>query len=324
MVSPSSEEAHASSPPLLKWAQDAGCVYISATFPGSAMTLESSSVGGAAAAPYEASVMHAPNNSTELDMLHVHGPKHAVALRLYAPVVLCKSQVKLDGSLAMVLEKQRPPARWPRLTEATTKYHFISIDWSRWTGDDDDELPDGQEEEASRATPPPPSYDMSHSDLDGVAAYSMLGPIDVTPEDQKEPEHAPDFGTLTTPLTVEAARETEAGQFWMSSVSPAQRLHTLTRMWNVCPSGERPALLRTMVGLMEDVDPQLCNHVKGGSEILNDLNAEEYSKRGIAYVGSWIGLLGTLSSEEARRHVLTALFSLGTEFEKKVVCSTFI
>lgn len=83
-------------------------------------------------------------------------------------------------------------------------------------------------------------------------------------------------------------------------------------------------VLRALVELMSESDERLASHVKGGQEALRDLNDDEYSSRQISYSIQIVLQFNEIQDDQQQLNVLKRLFSSVSDFERQIVCSTFI
>lgn len=324
-------------PPSIKWSQDKANVYLTVVrgfnvVDSTTATSLHPSLGIAQpSCVFQSSTFSAvgSNNGQKTitaDTLSITVGPEAVALSLYDLIVVESSRVKVLGDaegLAVTLRKETP-STWPRLTKGSEKLHYISLDWSKWTEDEDEcsvqhgstpelegtpvTLPDGRLVHVPPLTP--------FGDHGGAV-------MEIKTEDCRLIPDA-EVPLLSSFITDDAAVKSTAINFWNHTLTAAQRLHTLTDIWNAVPMEERGALLRTLVELMLPLDPTIADHIKGGDEVLRDLASSEYSGRYVTSVKSWVESIKSSCTSSERLRVLVELFKCTSEYEQKIICSTFL
>lgn len=69
-----------------------------------------------------------------------HGDHYELDLELYGEISTEKSKWKVSGrSIDLNIERKESGEFWPRLTKSNQKNRQISVDWSKWVDEDDEE-----------------------------------------------------------------------------------------------------------------------------------------------------------------------------------------
>merc|ERR1719408_1220179 len=78
--------------------------------------------------------------------------------------------------------------------------------------------------------------------------------------------------------------EGEFLQFYTEKMTPPQRMQTLIKLWNSAPQEQRVEFLRHLIDIIQN--PAVSNRIKGGQEILKDLDENYYA--GVTYPEVWV------------------------------------
>lgn len=212
MMSPSTTKLN----PILLWGQSRSQIFLTIT------------CQGATDAP-TCQITKSRDNGSSGDSLWIEGSKHALSLSLFSKVSQsCSPKTLNDGVTSIVLQKDVQQV-WPRLTESSQKFHFIRIDWSKWVDDDGEgdcssvEPQYNDDNISSIINHPPPLIPFGDDSSTSI-------PI--------EPVDCRDLSSDWVPSISDAPHMFE--EYWQNRLTMAQRLHTLTSMWNAIPQQQRP------------------------------------------------------------------------------------
>lgn len=228
-------------PPSIQWSQNKDSVFLNIR--NAAEAADTSSVC-TMSCDFQSTSLEALDKPHTADTLRIVLGSQAVELQLFSLFVLQDSSVKAcrDSWTVKVVLKKETDATWPRLTKSAEKHHFVSLDWSKWNEDCDESslndaipsnvpiaegtpvtLPDGR---LVRVPPLAPFGDYGSEVMEIQTADCQTIPDATVPP-------------LKSLLADDENLKSNARQFWVSSLTTAQKLHTLTEMWNAVPSSNR-------------------------------------------------------------------------------------
>jgi len=90
--------------------------------------------------------------------------------------------------------------------------------------------------------------------------------------------------------------EGEFATYYKESMTSPQRMATMVHMWNSAEQSERIEFLRHLIDLINN--PAISNKIKGGQEILKDLDASRYG--GVTYPTKWLDDFKALALEDKK------------------------
>jgi hypothetical protein len=172
----------------------------------------------------------------------------------------------------------------------------ISVLWDKWVefdSDDNATEPDSDADEADSVPAPEPAPKPSGVDPSSPHAQPL--------------DHAP---------PVDEGAE-DWVKFWLEGMTEPQRMLTLVECWNSCDSDGRVVLLRHLIELLGD--PKVSNKIKGGQEVLADLDASFYA--GVSYPKAWLESFTSRSIEE-RKLIFEKLYRALPASEQRLVMGT--
>jgi hypothetical protein len=82
--------------------------------------------------------------------------------------------------------------------------------------------------------------------------------------------------------------------------------------------------LKELATLMVSVNSNLAQAIKGGNQVIRDLDITRYTERYVSYPSSWITQFSHDLTLEKKLRILSELFQNTSDYEKEVICSTFI
>jgi len=109
-------------------------------------------------------------------------------------------------------------------------------------------------------------------------------------------------------------------QYYTEKMTVPQRMQTLIKLWNSAPQEERVEFLRHLIDIIKN--PAVSNRIKGGQEILKDLDENYY--QGVTYPEAWATQFKDSLSVEDKKVVFEKLFkALGSQ-EQGLVLGTLM
>lgn len=180
----------------------------------------------------------------------------------------------------------------------------MPIDYSKWDNleDSDDEAPAAKKKanspsSAAKENKPPPPPGKAPGVI-APGAEESAKPLDDAPE----------------------LDETDTWQkFYVENMTAPQRMQTLIYLWNSAPQEERVVFLRHLIDLLKD--PKVSNRIKGGQEILKDLDDTFYS--GVTYPLKWVEQFKSGKLEvDQKKKIFERLFKVLPAQEQGVVLGT--
>eukprot|EP00927_Polykrikos_kofoidii_P079439 TRINITY_DN76220_c0_g1_i1.p1 TRINITY_DN76220_c0_g1~~TRINITY_DN76220_c0_g1_i1.p1 ORF type:complete len:199 (+),score=38.65 TRINITY_DN76220_c0_g1_i1:58-597(+) len=179
----------------------------------------------------------------------------------------------------------------------------MPIDYSKF-----DHLDDSDEEETKakpaatgRAGPSPSPGAAKQANRPVVAASKEHG----TPLDDAPQIELPDGAYL---------------QFFADKMTGPQRMQTLVHFWNSGEQTERVVFLRHLIDIINN--PQISNRIKGGQEILKDLDTKFYA--GVTYPEHWLECFKGEMDIEGKKVVFEKLFKKLDAQEQGLVLGTLM
>merc|ERR1711988_1056405 len=73
-------------------------------------------------------------------------------------------------------------------------------------------------------------------------------------------------------------------KYYAEKMTAPQRMQTMIHLWNSSSQEERVPFLRHLIDLIDN--PQVSNRIRGGQEILKDLDTNFYA--GVTYPERWV------------------------------------
>mmetsp|Transcript_38594 Transcript_38594/g.84278 ORF Transcript_38594/g.84278 Transcript_38594/m.84278 type:complete len:168 (+) Transcript_38594:55-558(+) len=129
-----------------------------------------------------------------------------------------------------------------------------------------------------------------------------------------EPE-GDDPTDIAPPLDLDAPDWME---FYKTQLTAPQRMQTLVQMWNTANQDERVASLRKLIDIIDDV--KISNRIKGGQEILKDLDPHYYP---VHFPRNWKETFSALPVE-GKTDVFEKLFKALPKAEQNAVMGSLM
>lgn len=107
--------------------------------------------------------------------------------------------------------------------------------------------------------------------------------------------------------------------FYQTKMTAPQKMQTLVHLWNSADQTERVEFLRHLIDLINN--PTITNRIKGGQEVLKDLDANYY--RGVTYPEGWVETFAGLALEE-KKVTFEKLFKSLDQQERGLVLGTLM
>lgn len=169
------------------------------------------------------------------------------------------------------------------------------IDYSKFDKieDSDDEAPP----KPQKAAPPP---------AEPVVAE---GPVKLPEEHCRPLDDAP---ALTLP-------DGDWLSFYQTKMTAPQRMQTLVHLWNSANQTERVEFLRHLIDLINN--PTITNRIKGGQEVLKDLDANYY--HGVTFPDAWVTAFQELAVDD-KKVTFEKLFKSLDQQERGLVLGTLM
>mmetsp|Transcript_5377 Transcript_5377/g.7572 ORF Transcript_5377/g.7572 Transcript_5377/m.7572 type:complete len:104 (-) Transcript_5377:275-586(-) len=99
-----------------------------------------------------------------------------------------------------------------------------------------------------------------------------------------------------------------------------QRMQTMVQLWNSAEQEERVEFLRHLIDILGN--PTISNRIKGGQEILKDLDASFYE--GVTYPESWVTQFKDAMKLDDKKLVFEKLFKSLDNQERGLVLGTLM
>eukprot|EP00933_Yihiella_yeosuensis_P017377 TRINITY_DN14529_c3_g1_i1.p1 TRINITY_DN14529_c3_g1~~TRINITY_DN14529_c3_g1_i1.p1 ORF type:complete len:173 (+),score=50.09 TRINITY_DN14529_c3_g1_i1:80-598(+) len=169
------------------------------------------------------------------------------------------------------------------------------LDYSKWDKieDSDDEVP------AKKSSPPPAASKPAAAPSMPVFSEEHGKPLDAAPELE-----VPDGAWL---------------QFYTETMTAPQRMQTLVHFWNSADQEQRVGFLRHLIELIND--PKVSNRIKGGQEVLKDLDVNYYN--GVTYPEKWLETFKGLEQDD-KKVAFEKLFKALDAQERSLVIGTLM
>ena len=107
--------------------------------------------------------------------------------------------------------------------------------------------------------------------------------------------------------------------FYQTKMTAPQRMQTLVHLWNSAGQTERVEFLRHLIDLINN--PAITNRIKGGQEVLKDLDANYY--HGVTFPESWVKTFGELPVDD-KKVTFEKLFKSLDQQERGLVLGTLM
>jgi len=108
--------------------------------------------------------------------------------------------------------------------------------------------------------------------------------------------------------------------YYAEKMTAPQRMQTLIMLWNSAPQDERVIFLRHLIAIIDD--PKVSNRIKGGQEILKDLDTNYYA--GVTYPQSWIDQFNAGLEVDSKKVVFEKMFKTLGPQEQGLVLGTLM
>ncbi|CAE8723191.1 unnamed protein product [Polarella glacialis] len=107
-------------------------------------------------------------------------------------------------------------------------------------------------------------------------------------------------------------------QYYGEKMTAPQRMQTLVHLWNSADQTERVDFLRHLIDIIGN--PAVTNRIKGGQEVLKDLDANYY--HGVTYPEKWVDSFQAMT--EDKKIVFEKLFKTLDSQERSLVLGTLM
>lgn len=108
--------------------------------------------------------------------------------------------------------------------------------------------------------------------------------------------------------------------YYTEKMTAPQRMQTLVHLWNSADQTERVEFLRHLIDIIHN--PTVSNRIKGGQEILKDLDTSFY--QGVTYPEKWVDDFKEKLSIEEKKTVFEKLFKSLDNQERGMVIATLM
>lgn len=179
--------------------------------------------------------------------------------------------------------------------DKTPQSTVMPVDYSKFDSlvdDDDDE-------------PIPPPVSRATGDSHPVFSKSAVSEEHCRSLDDAPPLQLPDGPFL---------------KYYQENMTTPQKMQTLTQLWNSSPEEERVDFVRHLIEVIND--PAVSNRIKGGQEILKDLNSEFY--QGVTYPVPWVEHFKSEFSVNDKKLIFEKLFKSLSASEQRIVLGTLM
>eukprot|EP00929_Paragymnodinium_shiwhaense_P100491 TRINITY_DN6284_c0_g1_i4.p1 TRINITY_DN6284_c0_g1~~TRINITY_DN6284_c0_g1_i4.p1 ORF type:complete len:186 (+),score=48.29 TRINITY_DN6284_c0_g1_i4:94-651(+) len=142
-------------------------------------------------------------------------------------------------------------------------------------------------------------------------ATAMASPPAKLPEEHTRPlDEAPEIELPDGPWL----------KYYTENMTAPQRMQTLVHLWNSAEQPERVIFLRHLIDIVNN--PQVSNRIKGGQEILKDLDEKYY--HGVTYPTKWVEHFKEKLAVDDKKVVFEKLFKTLDSQEQGVVLGTLM
>mmetsp|Transcript_38639 Transcript_38639/g.47870 ORF Transcript_38639/g.47870 Transcript_38639/m.47870 type:complete len:172 (+) Transcript_38639:87-602(+) len=107
--------------------------------------------------------------------------------------------------------------------------------------------------------------------------------------------------------------------FYQTKMTAPQRMQTLVHLWNSAGQTERVEFLRHLIDLINN--PAITNRIKGGQEVLKDLDANYY--HGVTFPEAWVKTFEGLPVDD-KKVTFEKLFKSLDQQERGLVLGTLM
>eukprot|EP00438_Fugacium_kawagutii_P015397 Skav225157 [mRNA] locus=scaffold1056:312358:312879:- [translate_table: standard] len=107
--------------------------------------------------------------------------------------------------------------------------------------------------------------------------------------------------------------------YYQTKMTAPQRMQTLVHLWNSAGQTERVEFLRHLIDLINN--PAITNRIKGGQEVLKDLDANYY--HGVTFPEDWVKTFQGLQVDD-KKVTFEKLFKSLDQQERGLVLGTLM
>mmetsp|Transcript_4930 Transcript_4930/g.11178 ORF Transcript_4930/g.11178 Transcript_4930/m.11178 type:complete len:176 (-) Transcript_4930:79-606(-) len=136
------------------------------------------------------------------------------------------------------------------------------------------------------------------------------GPVKMPEEHTRDLSDAPDLELPEGPWL----------QYYCEKLTAPQRMQTLVHLWNSADQTERVEFLRHLIDIIDN--PAISNRIKGGQEILKDLDGNFYY--GVTYPEKWVEDFKEKLSVDDKKIIFEKLFKSLDSSERGLVVGTLM
>lgn len=109
-------------------------------------------------------------------------------------------------------------------------------------------------------------------------------------------------------------------KYYSDQMTAPQRMQTMVHLWNSAEQEERVEFLRHLIDIIGN--PVISNRIKGGQEVLKDLDASFYD--GVTYPEHWVEQFKEGMKIEDKKIVFEKLFKSLDNSERGLVMGTLM
>mmetsp|Transcript_52444 Transcript_52444/g.151113 ORF Transcript_52444/g.151113 Transcript_52444/m.151113 type:complete len:178 (+) Transcript_52444:77-610(+) len=109
-------------------------------------------------------------------------------------------------------------------------------------------------------------------------------------------------------------------KYYTEHMTAPQRMQTMVHLWNSAEQEERVGFLRHLIDIIGD--PRISNRIKGGQEVLKDLDTSFYD--GVTYPEHWVETFKETSKVEDKKVIFEKMFKSLDNSERGLVLGTLM
>mmetsp|Transcript_46720 Transcript_46720/g.123416 ORF Transcript_46720/g.123416 Transcript_46720/m.123416 type:complete len:176 (+) Transcript_46720:104-631(+) len=109
-------------------------------------------------------------------------------------------------------------------------------------------------------------------------------------------------------------------KYYLERMTAPQRMQTMVHLWNSAGQEERVVFLRHLIDIIDN--PQVSNRIKGGQEVLKDLDPNFY--HGVTFPQNWVDHFKERMPVDDKKLVFEKLFKSLDQQERGLVMGTLM
>jgi len=106
-------------------------------------------------------------------------------------------------------------------------------------------------------------------------------------------------------------------KYYKERMTSPQRMTTMVHLWNSAEQTERIEFLRHLIDIIKN--PAISNKIKGGQEVLKDLDASRYG--GVTYPTKWLETFEAMGLED-KKVAFEKFYKMLDPMERGIVVAT--